>query len=254
VYFSVNSALFCKSFSFNTFSFVQYKYTDNNRGTRTNYLAYLIKGHARFRIENETVTMTKGDILFIPEGCRYRSYWYGDPKIEFISLGFRCLPNFQNLNYPLQILPRDEKAAEVMREIAAHKSLDAAVIGRFYTLVGELLPRMSHRAVTSQRALVDKATGFLLTDPQISVGELAMRCAVSESALYAAFKRESDKSILEVRKEIVLTRARELLTSTNDSVEEISRRLGFSSGAYFRKCFKKQFGASPREIRRHSEI
>ena len=55
-------------------------------------------------------------------------------------------------------------------------------------------------------------------------------------------------------KEIVLTRARELLTSTNDSVEEISRRLGFSSGAYFRKCFKKQFGASPREIRRHSEI
>lgn len=250
----MNSALFCKSFVFKTLHFSNYKYTDNSEGVRTNYLAYMTEGHARIRTETETVEISEGDVFFIPDGCKYRSYWYGDPKIEFISLGFGCMPDFEGRSYPPQVLPRDEKAVSAIREIAEKKVLDGTVIGQFYTLLGELLPHMSYRQRTGKSSLVDKATRLILSDPHRSVRALAKDCAVSESALYAAFKKSSDKSILEVRKQAVMERAAELLISTDDSVEEISRRLEFSSSAYFRKCFKAHFGVSPRAMRKKHEI
>lgn len=250
----MNSAIFCKSFSFKILRFSHYKYTDNSDGVRANYLAYMVEGHARLRTETETVEIREGDMFFIPDGCKYRSYWYGEPGIEFISLGFGCLPNFEKRSYPPQILPRDGEAVAIMRSLAEERTLDGADVGRFYTLLGSLLPRMTYRKKTGQSDLVERAKGQLLADPRLSTRELAKRCAVSESALYAAFKKSSDRSILEFRKDTVMEQAKELLISTDDPIEEISRQLEFSSVAYFRKCFKARFGISPRALRKQYEI
>ncbi|MBR4873112.1 MAG: helix-turn-helix domain-containing protein [Clostridia bacterium] len=250
----MNSALFCKSFVFKILRFSTYKYTDNSEGVRTNYLAYMAEGHARIRTDTETVEIGEGDVFFIPDGCKYRSYWYGEPRIEFISLGFGCMPDFEGRSYPPQVLLRDDATVAVMRSLAEKKVLDGADVGRFYTLLGALLPRMVYREKTGKSALVDKATRLIAADPHRSVGDLARACAVSESALYAAFKKCGGKSILAVKNEAIMERAAELLVSTDDSVEEISRRLSFSSGAYFRKCFKAHFGLSPRALRKKHEI
>jgi transcriptional regulator GlxA family with amidase domain len=51
-----------------------------------------------------------------------------------------------------------------------------------------------------------------------------------------------------------MEKARELLTSSDLSIEEIARKLNFSSGAYFRKCFKEYYNASPREMRKMGGI
>lgn len=250
----MNSAIFCKSFAFKILRFTHYKYTDNSQGVRTNYLAHMTAGHARLRTQDETVEIKEGDVFFIPDGCKYRSYWYGDPEIEFVSLGFSCLPNFENRSYPPQILPRNEETVALIRSLAERKTLDGADVGRFYTLLGTLLPQMTYRKKTGQSDLVEQAKRLILAEPRRSVREIAKACAVSESALYAAFKKYSGKSIHEVRTDTVMERAKELLVSTDHSVEEISRRLEFSSGAYFRKCFKAHFGISPRALRKKHEI
>jgi AraC-like DNA-binding protein len=46
---------------------------------------------------------------------------------------------------------------------------------------------------------------------------------------------------------IRLQRAAELLARKTGSVAEIAYFVGFSSQAYFAKCFREQFGCSPRE-------
>jgi len=48
--------------------------------------------------------------------------------------------------------------------------------------------------------------------------------------------------------------ARRLLISSDISVESLSDVLHFSSGAYFRKCFKGYFGITPREMRKKYDI
>ena len=49
-------------------------------------------------------------------------------------------------------------------------------------------------------------------------------------------------------------KAKQLLMTTNISVEEISRMLNFSSASYFRKILKKYSGKTPKEIRKTLRI
>ena len=245
-----DSTIFCNSFHFRTYRFQGFRTNDAQSGSPCNFFAYLTRGSAKICMEHKVVTVQEGEVFFIPADCKYRSYWYGEPHIEFISLGFRFLPNFENKYYDAQVLPASPDAIERMRRIAKRETLDCALIGEFYTLVGLLMPQMVCRRSGKQMELIDRVERLLLSDPALTVRELAHRCAVSESALYSAFKRHSDKSIGEVRHAILMEQAKKRLLSTDDSIEEISRALNFSSGAYFRKCFKEAFGISPREMRK----
>ena len=249
-----NDIIFSNSFFFNTYRHSKYRHTDNSLGIDKYFFAYMSRGHARICAANKTVNIDEGDVFFLPNGLAYHSYWYGDPEIEFISLGFLFLPNFEGNRYPAQSFKGSDEAVALMKMIASHKILDATAIGEFYTLVSMLLPAMRSEAKTQKELLVDRAKRFIVLHPGYSVRDIARECAVSESALYAAFSACSDKSINDFKKETILKKALELLISTNLSVEEISQRLKFSSGAYFRKCFKEFFGYSPREMRKRGGI
>ena len=135
----MNDTIFCNSFAFNNFHFTNYKYTDNSAGIHIHYFAYMTRGHAKICAENETVAIREGDIFYIPHGCQYRSYWYGDPDIEFISLGFRFLPNFKGRYYPPQVIARNEAAVQMMQSLV-RRPPDEAAVGEFYTLTSLLMP------------------------------------------------------------------------------------------------------------------
>ncbi len=250
----VNDIIFCNSFVFNNFRFTNYKYTDNSAGIHIHYFAYMTKGNARICAKNETVHINEGDVFYIPDGCQYRSYWYGSPEIEFVSLGFRFMPNFRGRYYPPQVIEKSEEIVRMMQSIIERGALDGATVGEFYTLVGQLMPRMTCRQDGRQAALIEKARELIVLHPEYTVGEIAKGCAVSESALYAAFHKHSEKSIYEIRRSVIMEAAKDLLISTDHPIEEISRRMRFSSGTYFRKCFKEYFGISPRELRKSSGI
>lgn len=46
-----------------------------------------------------------------------------------------------------------------------------------------------------------------------------------------------------------LARARNLLTTTEKTVAEIAYEVGFSTPAYFGKCYKDRYGDTPAAIR-----
>ena len=223
-------------------------------GTSVNYLAYMVKGSARLVSEDKTVSVTEGDVFIIPSGSKYRSYWYGKPEIEFISLSLPFLPNFENRRYEIQVIPSDSGTVKRMYEIASDTGETPTGVGKLYSLIGTLMPKMIYRTKGKGCELIDKATEIMSKEPKITVKEIAKRCAVSESALYSAFKRHSDKSLGEVRSEILMKNAKDALISTDTPIEEIAEKLAFSSGAYFRKCFKEYFGISPREMRKNHSL
>lgn len=243
-----DNVIFCKSFVFKTFQLKRYKHNDISAGAPRNFFALMVKGTGKLCTENETVNIREGDIFFIPSGCRYHSYWSGENDIEFISLGFLFMPNFEKRYYPPQVIEKSDDAVALMHEIAV-SPLDCVNVGRLYTLSGMLIPRMVHGSMGKQSELVEKVRRLIALDPYRTVSELAKECTVSESTLYSTFKKHSRESIGEIRKGLLLEKAKELLVSTDTPIEEISARLRFSSSSYFRKCFKEHFGASPREMR-----
>ena len=250
----VDDMIFCKSFLFNNYHFMNYKYTDNSAGIYIHYFAYMTKGHAKLCTKDETVHISQGDTFYIPNGCKYRSYWYGEPEIEFISLGFRFMPNFQNRYFVPQVIAKSENEIEVMREIVQCGAMDSVTVGKFYMLVGRLVQKMQYQYQDRQTELIEKVKYLLALHPDYAISDIAKECAVSESALYSAFRKHSEKSIHEIKKGIIMEASKNLLVSTDYTIEEISRRQNFSSSVYFRKCFKEYFGLSPREMRKTYSI
>ncbi len=250
----INSTIFRNSFFFKYYKYTNYKHTDNLQGVSLNYFAYMTKGNARLCTDTQTVNVREGDIFFIPSGCKYHSYWHGSPDIEFISLAFRFFPNFENKHYPPQVLPYTDEALPLFQSIIEQEPINARTVGQLYTLIGILMPLMSCQQSDQQDELIDRVKELIAEDPKYTVAELSKKCAVSESALYSAFKKRSDKSIQQIKKEVSMETAKTLLLSTDTPIEEISQRLGFSSGTYFRKCFKDFYGVSPRAMRARFKI
>ena len=250
----MNDIFFSNSFAFRTYSFDKFHYTDNRTGALSHYFAYMISGNCKITTKKEVVYINEGDVFYIPNESCYQSYWYGTPKIKFISLGFVYMPNFDNKSYPIQVIQKNDKIIELFQMIANKTQLTPADIGTFYTLSGILIPLMSSVTLCRTREIVEETKKYLFQHPFAQTSELARNCAISEAALYSAFKKSSDITVNRLRNRIILEKAKEMLIATDKSIEYISELMGFSSTSYFRKKFKGYFNMTPGEMRKTYRI
>ena len=248
----INDKIFSDGFVFITFNYKKYKRTDNRVGAKKHYIAYMLRGRAKIVSENNRIDVCEGDIFYIPKGLGYESFWYGSPTVEFASLGFEFMPSGEH--FALQSISRDMELGERIAGLARDSFVDAERIGTLYTILGELVPKMQVTNADKKSELVLRVKRYISQNPKESVASVAKHFAVSESGLYSIFKKHSALSISECKNQALMNSAREMLISTDVSIEDISQNLGFSSSSYFRKRFKAHFGISPREMRRKSGI
>ena len=81
--------------------------------------------------------------------------------------------------------------------------------------------------------------------------QLAEEFGISISSVSQMIKRRTGKSYSDHLLEIRICKAQELLRLTNDSIEDISEKVGYSDYFYFLKVFKKATGISPSAFRRN---
>jgi len=84
---------------------------------------------------------------------------------------------------------------------------------------------------------------------QMSIADLAKIANMSESNLYACFKKHFGTSPIAYLNRRRLSIAADKLLATDDTISEISSSVGISDPFYFSKIFKKSFDVSPREYR-----
>lgn len=102
--------------------------------------------------------------------------------------------------------------------------------------------------MTKSKILVQVAKEYIgcnYGDSRLSVEVVAHNAYVSSSYLRAAFKKETGMTVSDHITGVRMQKARELLSSGNIKLSEISQITGYSDASYFSKCFKKQFGISP---------
>lgn len=85
------------------------------------------------------------------------------------------------------------------------------------------------------------------------VEEIARRLQVSASHLCREFASAMGAGPLAYLTRVRLQYAANLLTKTNQKIEDIAIASGFANGNYFAKVFKKFLGSSPRDFRNNSE-
>jgi transcriptional regulator GlxA family with amidase domain len=84
----------------------------------------------------------------------------------------------------------------------------------------------------------------------LSNAEIGQKINTSVRNLERMFKRHLKSSPAKYYLSLRLEKARELLAHTNVSTLEVALQCGFSSSSYFARCFHREFGRRPTDIRR----
>ncbi len=82
---------------------------------------------------------------------------------------------------------------------------------------------------------------------KMDIAFIADKMCMSHSTLYRKIKGVTDMSANEFIRKVKMKNGVRLLLSERYSISEISYMTGFSSVAYFRQCFKNEFGVAPSE-------
>jgi signal transduction histidine kinase/DNA-binding response OmpR family regulator len=93
-----------------------------------------------------------------------------------------------------------------------------------------------------------------LSDPEFDIERLGREVGLGRSQLHRKLRALTNQPPTLLIRSIRLQRAAELLKQDAGSVSEVAYLVGFSSQAYFAKCFREQFGCAPKEYAKSAHL
>ncbi len=90
-----------------------------------------------------------------------------------------------------------------------------------------------------------------LSEEEFSIENLGNEVNMSRSQVHRKLTALTGKSPSLYMRSLRLAKARELILEQTGNISEIAYSVGFSSPAYFTRCFKEEFGLPPSEINNH---
>lgn len=230
---------------------------------------FLYEGSRSFFIENALYSITAPAVLVVPpfamhktEGGAFRRVniyvtesLLGDFEKEVLtslSLSFVPLTKEQT-SALLSILSvsLDHPLTEEHRLEADKAKLDFFIL-TLYHFAENRLPQSVER---SQQAspLVTKAINYMnanYTDT-LTLDDLSEKIYATKQTLNYHFKKDLGCTPMNYLLRLRLTKVKELLATSNKSIEEIAEECGFSSGNYLTLIFKQKEGISPSSYRKN---
>jgi len=86
-------------------------------------------------------------------------------------------------------------------------------------------------------------------NPDLSVDKIASKMGLERSQFYRKIKALTNYAPVELIRRIRLQHGRTLIVSSDKTISEIAYEIGFSTPAYFTKCYRDAFGETPTESR-----
>ena len=111
---------------------------------------------------------------------------------------------------------------------------------------------MAQQDIPTDSTIAEKAKTLIVADlaTAYSVAQLATACGVSVFTLQRIFKKETDVSISTFTLWARIERAKDLLATTNNTLQMIAEMTGYTEGNNFQLAFKRVVGCTPGEWRK----
>lgn len=118
-------------------------------------------------------------------------------------------------------------------------------------ITSHYIERLQQRIRQKRSKTVKKTIEAINSTPaeELSLSSLAQRLYMTPNALGALFKAEMGVSFRSYRTASIVLRAKELLVHTDQSIADISEKLGYRDVAHFSRAFKKETGITPGKYR-----
>lgn len=219
---------------------------------------YILSGRSKFVASDREFDLFPGDLVFIPKGQIYTSYWYPEPVLEFYSLNFefvsekatRYMYEFSKIHVPELLETFDSFYGNTMK-----KGNDYASLSEFYSILSYVDSKFQ-RATMPRESEIRPAVDYIEAncEKEISVPHLSKLCCMSESKFYSVFKSTVGYTPTDYKNLLKVRRAETLILQGKLTLEEICGICGFSSPSYLRRIYRKFTGKTPKESRRSEDI
>ena len=223
-------------------------------------LFYITEGKIVFGTEDELLTATAGDIVYLPSDCEYTSHWEVPGvyyTVNFI-LHDGCAAK-RSIGEQIEIVASDNTG----KYLSVYKRLCELWIsdepGRVYACISAFWELIRHLCIDAEnnelRNRYDSVYGAIMWlrsnyHTETTPAELARLCNLSESTFRREFRKRTGMSPVKYRNLLRLERAKELMKSGEYNVSEAGAAVGFCDVYYFSRVYKKEYGTLPSEMLR----
>ena len=218
-------------------------------------LFYLMSGEMELKYQGKTYTARADDVFFLDLSHPHAYKALTDIRIQQYLIGGCSSQAYFNLLYQQYgpLIPGRGNVAFLFsclqRETAEQIPNDHRISWLFHELLGTL----AIQSAPEHSRPVTLALEYMETHFQEECGleELSRRVSLSKYHLLRLFKRETGRTPHEYLSAVRLRHAKELLTETSLSVEEIGFRCGFSSSTAFIRSFRQATSITPASFRKY---
>ena len=234
---------------------------------RPNYVFhYIMSGKGIYKVGEQTFHLEKGQGFMIePEMMTFYQADQKEPWTYF-WVGFtgkRASEYVGDLGINSeQLIFRSEKGEELKKivlEMLKHNKmtirnqyfLQSLLYAYFATLMEDVKVEGSH-GENAESIYIKRAIAFIQNNYHrgIKVTDVVNYVCISRSYLHMLFQKSLDISPQEFLTKFRVSRARELLTVTELSIEEVAKSCGYQDVLVFSKMFKKVMGMPPSVFRK----
>ena len=165
------------------------------------------------------------------------------------------------------ILPTEDKREKLVRKLSEREDLIGSLESGFSfencKAIGELIESYIRMILELSPAknekndfdpLIENLKNYIEAnlEYEIDLSLVAQMFHYNEKYLGRLFKRKTGYSFSEWINKRRVEIGREMLISENDTIINISSRIGFNNVTYFNRLFKKRYGVTPSEYRRNT--
>lgn len=253
--------------------------TSNNINSRIHFhpfteFYFILDGKGKFSIEDRVINTNKDDFFIINSNVGHSIYSGEDENLVYISFGVdsifvKNLLNDDNIDedkYIYKNIEKDQdyfiKSFDIINEEFNSNNIFAQSMAnaKASEFVITLLRNFKDEIVITNDIKINKQIDYIKNfidnnySEDIKLESLSKMAYMNKFHLIAEFKQSYRVTPIDylILKRIEVTK--NLLISTNHSMEEISSIVGFNSQSYFNQVFRKKVGLTPSQFRKNHRI
>lgn len=244
-------------------------------------ILFLLSGKCRFLLKDTVYYLEKGELVFIIPGELHHAVYSTDGDCEILMIYFkqehlsRDLFSNGDTSYPSQgklrsfmgsipLLYQEDFISLLNRMLAENAGIDEYSTGFMKCHLQEILLMLMRYSVmneeepqllNSRDADILIATKYIYKNYRkpLSLEEVSAQAALSPTYFSKKFKLVTGMGFKEYLNFVRLKHAQTALLTTSNTITDIALESGFNDSNYFKDLFKKVYGKSPREFRKHPD-
>ncbi|MCL2834896.1 MAG: AraC family transcriptional regulator [Treponema sp.] len=179
---------------------------------------------------------------------------YDEIMLSLIQLALGSIRAMEDM-INIKDMPADLEYSNLFKNMGKFDSM-TEIRQWFMTMYSWVIDILNAKRDTRRDAIVEKLDEYInvnYANPNLSIDMLADTVGLSANYVRIIYKEKTSRSISVRISDIRLGKAKELLLTTNISINKIPEMVGFQSSGYFYKNFRKNTGKTPDQYRKDKQ-